>query len=130
MIVPELCTVFRKPVLVMCDDAPQFHWVTDELALCWVHAGRHFKKLEPCVELHRQELARFQKDFWAYYHALRCYAEAPTVAERDRLEEAFEVLFGRRTGYWALDERIALTRVKKEELLVVLGHPEVPLHNN
>ncbi len=116
--------------LLMCDDAPQFQWVTDELALCWVHAGRHFKKLEPCVALHRQVLERFQKDFWAYYHELRCYAAAPTVAERERLEEAFEVLFGRRTGYWALDERIALTRAKKVELLVVLAHPEVPLHNN
>ena len=116
--------------LLMCDDAPQFQWVTDELALCWVHAGRHFKKLEPCVEMHRQELEKFQKDFWAYYHELRCYAEAPTASERERLEEAFERLFGRRTGYWALDERIALARAKKVELLVVLSHPEVPLHNN
>ena len=116
--------------LLMCDDAPQFAWVTDELALCWVHAGRHFKKLSPCVELHRVELEKFQQKFWAYYHELRCYAEAPTSAERERLEEAFEVLFGQRTGYWALDERIALTRAKKEELLVVLSHPEVPLHNN
>jgi hypothetical protein len=116
--------------LLMCDDAPQFQWVTDDLALCWVHAGRHFKKLEPCVALHRKELERFQKAFWAYYHELRCYAEAPTVGERERLEDTFEVLFGRRTGYWALDERIALTRAKKVELLVVLSHPEVPLHNN
>jgi len=116
--------------LLMCDDAPQFQWVTDELALCWVHAGRHFKKLEPCVALHREHLERFLKQFWAYYHELREYAEAPTVAERERLEEGFDQLFGRPTGYWALDERIALTRAKKEELLVVLSHPEVPLHNN
>ncbi len=27
--------------LHVCDDAPQFQWVTDEVALCWVHAGRH-----------------------------------------------------------------------------------------
>lgn len=116
--------------LLMCDDAPQFHWVTDEVALCWVHAGRHFKKLEPSIALHRQKLETFQKEFWAYYHALRRYAEAPTPAERERLEAAFEVLFTKRTGYWALDERIALTWAKKEELLVVLRHPEVPLHNN
>lgn len=116
--------------LLMCDDAPQFQWVTDELALCWVHAGRHFKKLEPCVALHREQVERFLNDFWAFYHELRCYAEAPTSAERERLEAAFETLFARRTGYWALDERIALTRAKKVELLVVLAHPEVPLHNN
>ncbi len=84
--------------LLICDDAPQFQWVTDELALCWVHAGRHFKKLEPCVALHRQELERFQKELWAYYHELRRYAEAPTSAERERLEAAFERLFTKRTG--------------------------------
>ena len=33
-------------------------------------------------------------------------------------------------GYDALDDRIAKTAAKKEELLTVLDHPEVPLHNN
>jgi len=27
--------------LLVCDDAPQFTLVTEELALCWVHEGRH-----------------------------------------------------------------------------------------
>lgn len=116
--------------LLMCDDAPQFQWVTDELALCWVHAGRHFKKLTPCVALHREQLEKFLKEFWSYYHELRRYGDAPTGAERERLEQEFERLLTQRTGYAALDERIALTRAKKEELLVVLVHPEVPLHNN
>ncbi len=31
--------------ILVCDDAPQFKGVTAEVALCWVHAGRHFKKL-------------------------------------------------------------------------------------
>jgi hypothetical protein len=35
--------------LLVCDDAPQFNWVTEELALCWVHEGRHYKKLTPYV---------------------------------------------------------------------------------
>jgi hypothetical protein len=29
-----------------------------------------------------------------------------------------------------LDERIALTQAKKAQLLQVLAHPEIPLHNN
>lgn len=29
-----------------------------------------------------------------------------------------------------MDERIAKTKSKKKQLLVVLGHPYVPLHNN
>jgi hypothetical protein len=116
--------------LLVCDDAPQFQWVTDEVALCWVHAGRHYKKLTPCVALHRGEVEKFLTAFWAYYHELRTYQEQPSAAERMRLEARFDDLFATRTGYWALDERIALTQAKKEQLLMVLRHPEVPLHNN
>jgi hypothetical protein len=116
--------------LLVCDDAPQFHWVTDEVALCWVHAGRHYKKLTPCVALHQREVEAFLKEFWGYYHELRQYQEQPRAEERRRLEGAFEGLVARRTGYGALDERIALTRAKKTELLMVLEHPEIALHNN
>lgn len=34
------------------------------------------------------------------------------------------------TGYEALDQRIAKTKAKKDNLLRVLAHPEIPLHNN
>ena len=39
-------------------------------------------------------------------------------------------MFSTCTGYDALDARIAKTREKKASLLMVLKHPEVPLHNN
>ena len=35
--------------LLVCDDAPQFTLLTEELALCWVHEGRHYKKLLPSI---------------------------------------------------------------------------------
>ena len=35
--------------LLVCDDAPQFTLITEELALCWVHEGRHYKKLMPSI---------------------------------------------------------------------------------
>ena len=47
-----------------------------------------------------------------------------------RLAEEFETLFATVTGYQALDERIAKTRAKQRCLLMVLAHPEIPLHNN
>jgi hypothetical protein len=116
--------------LLVCDDAPQFTWLTEELALCWVHEGRHYKKLDPFLPQHRQAVAEFLDDFWAYYDDLLAYRQAPTAAERTRLEAAFDTLFARQTGYWRLDERIASTRAKKAHLLLVLAHPEIPLHNN
>jgi hypothetical protein len=116
--------------LLVCDDAPQWAGVTAHLALCWIHEGRHYKKLWPEIAAHRTLLADFQTRFWAYYRDLRAYQAAPTAAAGARLGAAFDELFTTRTGYHALDDRIAKTRAKREELLQVLAHPEVPLHNN
>lgn len=116
--------------LLVCDDAPQFTLLADELALCWVHEGRHYKKLTPSVALHRTLLDGFVCDFWTFYDELLAYREQPTAEEQVRLEERFETLFTTKTGYWALDERIGKTWAKKESLLLVLRHPEIPLHNN
>ena len=116
--------------MLVCDDAPAFNWVTDDLALCWIHEGRHYAKLGAVLRLHCELLDDFGTRFWAYYRALAAYREAPSEADRQRLETEFEVLFTTETDFWPLNERIALTYAKKEQLLAVLAHPEVPLHNN
>ncbi len=116
--------------LLLCDDAPQFKSVTHDLALCWVHEGRHYHKLTPVVSAHRVLLSDFRQRFWTYYHQLRAYQQAPSAAQVAELEAAFDELFTTQSGYRALDARIALTRAKKHELLRVLDHPELPLHNN
>ena len=46
------------------------------------------------------------------------------------MERRFDALFATKTGYWALDERIGLTRAKKTSLLMVLVTRKIPLHNN
>ena len=116
--------------LLVCDDAPQFTLVTEELALCWVHEGRHYKKLMPYIPRHRALVEDFVQRFWTYYDQLLAYRERPTAAEAARLDGEFEALFATITGYDALDERIAKTQAKKGCLLMVLTHPEIPLHNN
>ncbi len=116
--------------LLVCDDAPQMKAITEEIALCWVTDGRHYKKLVPVVEHHRKLLEEFLKEYWEYYRELLKYQENPTPEERERLEKRFDELFASRTGYEKLDERIEKTREKKEGLLAVLKHPEVPLNNN
>jgi Transposase IS66 family len=116
--------------LLVCDDAPQFTLITEELALCWVHEGRHYKKLMPSIPYHQTLLEAFVQRFWAYYAQLLAYRTQPTPEEATRLTEEFETLFTTVTGYQALDERIAKTRAKQSCLLMVLAHPEIPLHNN
>jgi hypothetical protein len=116
--------------MLLCDGAPQFTWVTEELALCWVHEGRHYKMLSPYVAHHRELLEGFLGQFWDYYRELLAYRETPSVVEAVRLSTRFDVLFATVTGYQLLDATIAKTRGKKDALLKVLSHPEIELHNN
>ncbi|MBA3389236.1 MAG: transposase [Rubrobacter sp.] len=115
---------------LLCDDAAQYRLLTDDLGLCWVHEARHYKKLTPYLAQHQQLLADFRTEVWTYYRELLAYREQPTPAEAVRLDRRFDALFATETGFRLLDERIALTRDKKAGLLLVLRHPELPLHNN
>ena len=116
--------------LLVCDAAGQFVWLTYERALCWIHDGRHYAKLMPRLAPHAKRLTDFQKEYWDFYKELLAYQKAPTSAEAARLEAAFDTLFATVSGYDALDDRIQKTRAHKDELLMVLVHPEIPLHNN
>ena len=46
------------------------------------------------------------------------------------VKQRFNSLFSTKTGYSELDRRIALTKGKEAELLLVLDYPTTPLHNN
>jgi hypothetical protein len=121
-----------RPVIpiLLTDDAPQFQHITPHQALCWIHEGRHYKKLTPCVAHHQQRLHDSQTQFWDYYRQRQDYRASPDPTTADRLREDFDSLFSTVTGYDQLDQRIAQTLAKKERLLLVLDHPYLPLHNN
>ena len=113
-----------------CDDAPQFKLITTDRALCWVHEGRHYKKLSPVAGCHQVILKKFIENFWNYYRELLAYKDAPSAVSALLLKSKFRLLFEAKSGYELLDERKQLTAVKISELLRVLEHPELPLHNN
>ena len=115
---------------LVCDDAGQFKLLTDKRSLCWIHAGRHYEKLSPIVDRHAKSLDHFRDRYWAYYGSLQDYRAGPTQELASTLRLEFDELFSTRTKYAALDDRIATTAAKKDELLTVLSVPEVPLHNN
>jgi len=115
---------------LVCDDAPQFKLITDNLALCWVHEARHYKKLSPFVGFYQQTLDKFLGEFWDYYRELVAYRNSPSPKNKQELKTKFCQLFGTETGYKQLDERKKLTAAKESELLLVLEYPNLPLHNN
>ncbi len=120
------------PVLeiLMSDDAPQFKWLSQEQALCWIHDGRHYKKLTPHVPHYQKLLADFRGKYWAYYTELEQYRATPNETDAAQLRQKFDTLFSTVTDYNDLDGRIAKFKAQKKELLLVLKYPEIPLHNN
>lgn len=116
--------------IFMADDAPQFKLLTELLALCWIHDGRHYKKLHPLLVRHRKQLDDFLGQYWSFYHELLDYKADPSPERALVLTERFNTLFTTKTGYDQLDGRIVKTLAKKKELLLVLEYPELPLHNN
>jgi len=116
--------------ILLCDDAPQFKSITEYLSLCWVHEGRHYKKLKPFRAVNQVKLDNFIDEFWGFYRVLLDYKKSPGEQQAEKISNDFDALFGKCTGYDLLDERIAKTRAKKDNLLLVLKHPHLPLHNN
>jgi hypothetical protein len=123
-------TEFPVVQVLLSDDAPQFKQLTWEQALCWVHDGRNYKKLEPIVPLYKKELENFRRRYWDYYRKLLLFKEYPTKEKAEELSDDFDVLFSTKTNYQALNDRIEKTKEKKIELLLVLKYTELPLHNN
>lgn len=116
--------------LLLTDDAPQYNQIVENLALCWIHDGRHYKKLTPVVPAHIKELKCFLDIYWEYYHKLLSYKESPRSDIASQLLVEFDSIFSTTTSYDQLNERIKKTKNNKDSLLLVLQYPDLPLHNN
>ncbi|MFW6103556.1 MAG: IS66 family transposase [Bacteroidota bacterium] len=99
-------------------------------ALCWIHAERSLNKLILPHEEKRKTLEDVQKQVWDFYKDLKAYKISPDETTKAPLEDRFEEIFTQKTNYHMLN--LALDRLyeNKDELLLVLERPEIPLHNN
>ena len=116
--------------ILIADDAPQFHNITELRGLCWWHETRLFEKLHPVFDYHQKILDGFIGKVWDYYESLENYKKTPLEKLKKELSSEFDELFSTVTGYDELDHRIELTGKKKNYLLLVLDYPEIPLDNN
>ena len=64
-----------------------------------------------------------------FYADLKAYKRDP-CRRRHELRARFGRIFRRRTGFATLDRLLARLHANKEELLLVLERPEVPLHTD
>src|SRR4051794_33328329 len=114
--------------VILSDDAGQF--ALDRHALCWVHAERLIHKLDPFPDRQHAAQQLVRALVWWLYADLKAYKRAPGRRRRYELRARFDRVFRRRTGFATLDRLLARLHANKEELLLVLERPEVPLHTN
>jgi hypothetical protein len=114
--------------VIVSDDAGQFD--VFQHALCWIHAERHLRRIV-CVTDEQHRLVDVQRHLvWWFYADLKLYKADPTAIRRTALRRRFDRIFTRVTGFVELDEAVARTLANKDELLLVLDRPDIPLHTN
>jgi Transposase IS66 family len=119
---------FLHAAVIVSDDAGQFN--VGEHALCWVHAERLVHKLETFTDQQYAAQQHVRGLIWWLYADLKAYRADPTPRRRAELRARFDRIFLRTTGFATLDRLLARLHANKAELLMVLDHPEIPLHTN
>src|SRR3954449_11580219 len=114
--------------VILSDDAGQF--ALDRHALCWVHAERLVHKLDTFTDRQHAAQQLVRALIWGVYADLQAYKREPCPRRKGQLRARFDRIFRRRTGFATLDRLLARLHANKEELLLVLERPAVPLHTN
>ncbi|WP_349963014.1 transposase [Rhizobium sp. ZPR3] len=115
-------------MVIVSDDAGQFR--VGNHALCWVHAERLLQKLMPAKPKELRSVALVRDLVWRFYKTLKAWKQKPSLHAVQGFRRRFDKIFTMRTGYDALDKLLERLHRRKDELLKVLEHPEIPLHTN
>ena len=67
---------------------------------------------------------------WWFYADLKTYGRDPTADAKRALSRRFDRIFTARTEFVTLDRLLAQLHANKDELLVALERPDIPLHTN
>jgi Transposase IS66 family len=115
-------------LVVLSDGALQFVILLH--AACWIHAERPLIKMVPHNDEHRAVIATMRGQIWDLYKDLKAYKLNPDPARVPILQARFDALVEQRTAYPNVNQVLKSMRAMKADLLRVLEHPEIPLHNN
>jgi hypothetical protein len=115
-------------LVVLSDGALQFVILLH--AACWIHAERPLIKMVPHNDAHRAVIETIRGQIWDLYKDLKAYKLNPDPAVINVLQARFDALVEQRTAYPNINQVLKSMREMKADLLRVLAHPEIPLHNN
>ncbi len=117
-----------REAVIVSDGAGQFN--VGQHALCWVHAERLIHKLVGFNDAQRQAIERIRARVWWFYGDLKAYCRDPTPQAKAALKMRFERIFSTRTGFATLDRLLMRLHANKDQLLLALERPDIPLHTN
>ena len=116
-------------LVIHSDGARQFDTAFQH-SLCWYHAGRNMDKLIPGNDLERAARDTVQDQYWSLYDDIEAYQKNPTDKDKQKLYQDFDRWVTQQVDYPALQDELGKLMVVREELLLVLEYPWLPLHNN
>ena len=119
---------FNQDMVILSDDAGQFNVI--QHALCWIHAERGITTLIPSNEPQSNAIAWARDQIWTIYHLLLDYKAQPTSSLKTKINQLFNSMCQTKTDYQLLNSALKRMLANKNELLLVLNRPEIPLHNN
>ena len=94
------------------------------------HAERPLVQLKHYNSIQKEQLELKQHQYWLLYQELKRYKENPTEQWAIELSQKFDSLCVQVENYESLNQVLDDLQKKKEQLLVVLDHPNTSLHNN
>ena len=119
---------FPLDLAILSDDAGQFNILLH--ALCWIHADRVFQRILPLNDIHAKALSWVHTQIWEIYSDLKQYQRQQAPDLKLAIEHHFNELCRTRTAFATLNQAIKRLARNKDELLLVLKRPDIPLHNN
>lgn len=129
--VASLLTHGVSPELViLSDDAGQFNVAGVLHALWWIHAERTIHPLLPFRDAKRAAQAAVRDQIWRFYHELKAFKLTPGEESKCTLRKRFDRIFTQHTRIQTLNLALKRLHANKDDLLLVLERPDIPLPNN
>jgi len=119
---------FDPNTIIYSDGAGQFNLFIH--SLCWKHEERPLVQLKHYNGIQKEQLDLKQHQYWLLYQELKKYKENPTKQWAMALNQQFHSLCTPIENYASLNQVLDELQKKKEQLLVVLDHPNTSMHNN
>ncbi len=115
---------------LITDDAPNFVDLVKNHQLCWVHEIRKYKLCEVYKRIESETLEKLLKQWRGFYKLMKQFKNNQTRELRMKVRFEFDRICSIKTLVRPLDEQLARTKANREELLLFLKYPQLPLHNN